>query len=95
MTRPGDLDVIAAGAGGMGPCPPPQHQPPDGVCTHIIICIHNVYTKDVYCISQKYTIYILGQVYTWYILRIYNMYSIYNVYTKDNYVVYSMNILGI
>ncbi len=28
MTRPGD--VIAGGslAGGMGPCPPPQHQPP-------------------------------------------------------------------
>ena len=25
-TRPGD--VIAGGAGGMGPCPPPQHQPP-------------------------------------------------------------------
>ncbi len=27
MTRPGD--VIAGGSGGMGPCPPPQHQPPD------------------------------------------------------------------
>ena len=26
MTRPGD--VIAGGSGGMGPCPPPQHQPP-------------------------------------------------------------------
>lgn len=26
MTRPGD--VIAVGSGGMGPCPPPQHQPP-------------------------------------------------------------------
>ena len=26
MTRPGD--VIASGTGGMGPCPPPQHQPP-------------------------------------------------------------------
>ena len=26
MTRPGD--VIAGGTGGMGPCPPPQHQPP-------------------------------------------------------------------
>jgi hypothetical protein len=25
MTRPGD--VIAGGSGGMGPCPPPQHQP--------------------------------------------------------------------
>jgi hypothetical protein len=26
MTRP--CDVIAGGSGGMGPCPPPQHQPP-------------------------------------------------------------------
>jgi len=26
MTRPGD--VIAGGSGGMGPYPPPQHQPP-------------------------------------------------------------------
>ena len=26
LTRPGD--VIAGGAGGMGQCPPPQHQPP-------------------------------------------------------------------
>ena len=26
LTRPGD--VIAGGSGGMGPCPPPQHQPP-------------------------------------------------------------------
>ncbi len=29
MIRPGD--VIAGGAGGMGPCPPPQHQPPGGI----------------------------------------------------------------
>jgi hypothetical protein len=28
MTCPGDLDVIAGGASGMGPCPPSQHQPP-------------------------------------------------------------------
>ncbi len=34
MTRPGD--VIAGGAGGMGPCNPPQHQPPGGVYTLII-----------------------------------------------------------
>ena len=26
ITRPGD--VVAGGTGGMGPCPPPQHQPP-------------------------------------------------------------------
>ena len=37
ITRPGD--VIAGGAGGMGPCPPPQHQPPGGKYTHNIQCI--------------------------------------------------------
>ena len=63
MTCAGDSDVIAGGASGMGPCPPPQHQPQDGVYTLIILCIYNVYTKDVHCISQKYTIYIY-QVYT-------------------------------
>jgi hypothetical protein len=43
ITRPGD--VIAGGAGGMGPCPPPQHQPPGVlVYTHNIICIFNLHT---------------------------------------------------
>ena len=37
MTRPGD--VIAGGSGGMGPCPPPQHQPPG------IIDIYLVYVR--------------------------------------------------
>ncbi len=78
MTRPGDWDVIAGGACGMGPCPPLQHQPQDGVYTHIILCIYHVYTKEIHCISQKYTIYIP---------RIYNVYTkdiqyIYLVYTK-------------
>jgi hypothetical protein len=36
MTRPGDL--IAGGSGGMGQCPPPQHQPPG------IIDIYLIYT---------------------------------------------------
>ncbi len=68
MTRLGDSDVIiAGGASGMGPCPPQQHQPPGGVFTHFILCIYNVYTKDINWVSQKYTIYKL---------------SIYNVYTK-------------
>ncbi len=83
MTRPGDSDVIAGGAGGMGPCPPPQHQPPDGVYTHIILCIYNVYTKDIHCISQQYNIYI---------------YQVYIVYTKNIqyiYLVYRMYILRI
>jgi hypothetical protein len=35
MTRPGD--VIAGGAGGMGPCPPSQHQPPGVEYTHNIL----------------------------------------------------------
>ncbi len=90
ITRPGDSDVIAGGAGGMGPCPPPQYQPPDGVYTHIILCTYNVYAKNKHCISQKYTIYIPS---------IYNVYTIYilgicDVYTEDNHVVYTMNILG-
>ena len=73
MTRPGDSDVIAGGAGGMGPCPHPQHHPPDGVHMHIILCIYHVYTKDIHCISQKYTIYIYQvQVY---IQRIYKIYT--------------------
>ena len=28
ITRPGDVIAGGGGAGGMGPCPPPQHQPP-------------------------------------------------------------------
>jgi hypothetical protein len=82
MTRQGDSDVIAGGAGGMGPCPPPQHQPLGGVYTHITLRIYNGYTKDIHSISQKYTIYIYiythtHQVYTLHILRIYNLYTWY------------------
>ena len=44
MTRPGD--VIAGGAGGMGQCPLPQHQPP-GKCN----------IPDIY---MPYTIHITG-----------------------------------
>ncbi len=36
ITRPGD--VIAGGSGGMGPCPPPQHQPPGAENMHDILC---------------------------------------------------------
>ena len=84
MTRPGDSDVIAGGAGGMGPCPPPQHQPPGGVYRHILLCIHKLYTKDIHCISQKYIIYIpsIYNVYTEHILCINKVYSsIYKGYT--------------
>ncbi len=95
MTRPGDSDVIASGVGGMGPCPPPQHQPPGGVYTHIILNIYNVQTKDVHCISLKYTIYIpsIYMVYTEDIQYIYLVYTVYIL--RINCVVYTMNILGI
>jgi hypothetical protein len=77
MTRPGDSDVVSDGAGGMGPCPPPQHQPPGGVYTHIILCIYNVYTEDIQCIYQKYIIYIpsIYNVYAEHILYIYLVYT--------------------
>ncbi len=53
MTRPGD--VIAGGVGGMGPCPPQQHQPLGGEYTYIILCINTVYTINVHGILHKYT----------------------------------------
>ena len=53
ITRPGD--VIAGGAGGMGPCHPPQHQPSGGEYTYTILCIYPGYTMY---ISHKYTIYV-------------------------------------
>ena len=56
MTRPGD--VIAGGAGGMGPCPPPQHQPPADVAGGYT-CVYNVYTIYIQCIHCVYSIYIL------------------------------------
>jgi hypothetical protein len=69
MTRPGD--VIAGGSGGMGPCPPPQHQPPG------IIDIYLIYTglyqvmKHIPNIYLTYTRYIpfsfgICLVYVWY-----------------------------
>ncbi len=84
MTRPGDSDVVAGGAGGMGPCPPPQHQPPGGVYIRILYmyiqCIYNQYTMYI----PKYTIYIpsIYNVYTEHILCINKVYSsIYKRYT--------------
>jgi hypothetical protein len=92
MTRTGD--VIAGGAGGMGPCPPPQHQPPGGVYTHIILCIYNVCTMYINCISQKYTIYI-QYIYLIYTKDIQYIYLVYTMYIlRINHVVYTMNILG-
>ena len=38
-------DVIAGGAGGMGPCPLPQHQPP-GKC-------HSLYIYEIYLIIME------------------------------------------
>ncbi len=42
ITRPGD--VITGGAGGMGPCHPPQHQLPGVEYTYNILCIFNLHT---------------------------------------------------
>jgi hypothetical protein len=67
MTRPGD--VIAGGVGGMGPCPPPQHQPPGGEYTCIILCIYTVYTIYRHGIFKTYPIYIPS-------LCIYKVYTI-------------------
>ena len=64
MTRPGD--VIAGGSGGMGPCPPPQHQ----VYTCHIPRIYLVY-------ANKNGIY---QVYAWYILMGKSIYQVYTWY---------------
>ncbi len=83
MTRPGDSDVVTGGAGGMGPCPPQQHQPPGGVYTHIIH-VYTMYIQSIYIVSQKYTIYIpsIYKIYTEHILCINKVYSsIYKGYT--------------
>ncbi len=84
MTRPGDSDVVAGGAGGMGPCPPPQHQPPGGVYTHIIH-VYTMYIQSIYIVYPKnilYTIYRPGKVYTEHIPCINVVYSsIYKGYT--------------
>ncbi len=89
MTRPGDWDVITGAASGIGPCPPPQHQPLDGVYTHIILCVYHVYTKNIHCISQKYTVYIQS-IYLEYTKDILYVYLVYTSYTtKDNHVVYT------
>ncbi len=94
MTHPGDSDVVAGGAGEMGPCPPPQHQPPGGVYTHIIH-VYTMYIQSIYIVyPKKYTIYIpsIYNVYTKYIQCINVVYSsIYQGYGM----VYSINILGI
>ena len=75
MTHPGDSDVVAGGAGGMGPCPPPQHQPPGGEYACIILCIYNVYTEHIHCISEKYTIYI-PSIYSVYTTSVFEGYTI-------------------
>ncbi len=54
ITRPGD--VITGGVGGMGPCPPPQRQPPGGEYTYIILCIYIVYTMYIHGIPHRYSI---------------------------------------
>jgi hypothetical protein len=57
MTRPGD--VIACGSGGMGQCPPQQHQPP-GIIKAYTCIIPGLYQDilDMTDIFQIYTRYI-------------------------------------
>ncbi len=72
MTRPGDLDVVAGGAG-MGPCRPPQHQPPGGVYTHIIH-VYTIYIQSIYIVYPNLkNIQYIYQVYTMNIQGIYNV----------------------
>jgi hypothetical protein len=70
MTRPGD--VIAGGSGGMGPCPPQQHQPP-GIrltYTRYIPGIYQIYS-NIPCLYLVYPCHIhskgIYMVYTRYI----------------------------
>jgi hypothetical protein len=55
-----------------------------------------MYIPKIYIVYPENILYIY-KVYIWNIQRIYNIYilGIYNVFTKDNHVVYIMNILGI
>ncbi len=57
MTRPGD--VIADGSGGMGPCPPPQHQPPGIIDIYLtytwFISSYETYAQYIPDIYQIYT----------------------------------------
>jgi hypothetical protein len=66
MTRPGD--VIAGGSGGMGPCPPPQHQPPG---------IYLAYTWHIPGIFQKCHIPGICLIYTNYEKYISGIYLVY------------------
>ena len=73
MTRPGD--VIAGGSGGMGSCPPPQHQPPGGVQNSNKLCMNNIYFPRIF---QEYTLHMpcIFMVYTYIhgICLVYTMY---------------------
>jgi hypothetical protein len=66
ITDPGN--VIAGGACGMGPCPPPQHEPQGVEYTHNILCIFNLHSVYIY---NKYT-FVYGICYV-YFLYIHSM----------------------
>ncbi len=66
-TRPGD--VIAGGTGRMGPCAPPQHQPPGKKVEIKIYMVYGIHIPDIchaYIIETG--IYL---VYIWYIPGMY------------------------
>ncbi len=79
MIRPGN--VIAGGARGMGPCPPPQHQQPGGAYAHGIFCVP-IYIP---CIYMVYIMDIPG------ICRCHSIYHVYNMYIHGIYTAYSLN----
>ena len=55
MTRPGD--VIAGGASGMGPGPPPQHQQPADVSSGYKF-VYNIY---IYIMYIQYIFYVYNK----------------------------------
>jgi hypothetical protein len=68
MTRP--RDVIAGGSGGIGRCPPPQHQP-QGIIEEYICYRSGIYPdKYARCIPDIYQIYTIP---VWYISGIYQV----------------------
>ena len=91
VTCPGNVIMIAGGAGGMGTCPPSQHQPLGVEYTHNILLINHVYSPHILCIYLVYTvdIHCMYYIYTWYIPCIYMVYimyihGIYMIFTEYN-----------
>ncbi len=84
MTRP--RDVIAGGSGGMGLCPPPQHQPP-GIIKECTWYIPGIYPwRYARYITWRYARYITD-IYQIYTILVWYISGIYQIYTKHNHVI--------